>query len=147
LIYKTAEELKKRLEYLNDEELIVEFVRVMEEFKQVRDHLDYLRMILTQRMEATGATVMRGTLHNIIGTIRSDYDYSILAKLREYLDPDELEGMYTPAHDEMIQVEEKWNMTQTKKLLKLGDPYSGIINDAKMTVGRMTIKAEERKSI
>ena len=147
MIYKTAEELIERLEYLNEEELVEEFVRISKEFKQARDNLDCVRMIATQRMEAKGATVMQGERHNIVGTIKADYDYSILADIREHAAPDELEGMYTPAHDEVIRVGENWNMTQTKKLLKRGEPFSTIINDAKMTAGRMKLKTEERKSI
>ena len=134
-------------ENLNDEDLVEEFARVVQEFEQIRDQLGIIRMLLTQRMEGTGATVMRGTLHNVVGTVKSDYDYSILARLREFLDPDELEGMYTPEHDEVTRVGEKWNMTQTKKLLKLGEPFSTIIEDARVTVGRMSLKSEERKSI
>lgn len=137
----------REVEKLNDEDLVEEFARVAQEFEEIRAHLGFIRMLLTQRMEATGATVMRGTLHNVVGTIKSDYDYSILARLREFLDPDELEGMYTPEHDEVTRVGEKWNMTQTKKLLKLGEPFSAIIEDARVTVGRMSLKSEERKSI
>ena len=147
MIYKTAEELIERLEYLTEEELVEEFVRISKEFKQARDNLDCVRMIATQRMEAKGATVMQGDRHNIVGTIKVDYDYSILADIREHASADELEGKYFPAHDEVVRVGENWNMTQTKKLLRRGEPFSTIINDAKMTAGRMSIKTEERKSI
>ena len=140
------EELKE-LENWNDEDLVEEFARVSQIVKQERDHLGYIQMLITQRMEESGATVMAGKLHNIEGTIRTEYDYSILANIRERLDPDDLEGMYTPAHDTVVHVEENWNMQQTKKLLKRGKPFTTYINDAKMTAGRMKIKVKEHKSI
>lgn len=130
-----------------DEDLVEEFARVTQIVKQERDHLGYIQMLITQRMEENGATVMPGKLHDIEGTVRTEYDYSILAKIRERLDPDDLEGMYTPAHDTVVHVEENWNMQQTKKLLKRGEPFTTYINDAKMTTGRMKIKVKERKSI
>ena len=54
---------------------------------------------------------------------------------------------YADVKDEVVRVGENWNMTQTRKLLKRGEPFTTIINDAKMTAGRMSIKTEERKSI
>jgi len=135
------------LESWNDEDLVEEFARVSQIVKDTRDRLGYIQMIITRRMEKIGATVMPGHLHDIEGTVRTEYDYSILAKIRERLDPDDLEGMYTPAHDTVVHVEENWNMQQTKKLLKRGKPFTTYINDAKMTAGRMKIKVKERKSI
>ena len=141
------QEHQERLINMNDEELIEEFAHVAAVSDEFRVQIGFMRMLITQRMENNNATVMRGSEHNVVGTTKTEYDYSILASLREYLDPEELKGMYTPEHDEVVRVPEKWNMTRAKKLLKLGAPYSEIINDAKMTVGRMSIKLEERKSL
>jgi len=112
---------------------------VIDEIKAVEDQLENLgekhyilyRQVV-EAMEDQGATIARTDTHVAKLTPKVSYDPSILAKLREITDPEDLDGVYTPEHEEIRMVPERWNMTKGRKLLKLGNDHQAIIEDAKI---------------
>lgn len=95
---------------------------------------------IVEKMEEQGATVARSETHVAKLTPKVTYNQSVLAKLREITDPEDLEGVYTPEHEEVRKVPEKWNMVRGKKLLKLGNEHQSIIADAKQFSANPSLK-------
>jgi hypothetical protein len=73
------------------------------------------------------------------------YDAAILAGLREITDPEDLAGIYYPAHEEVRQVPERWNMSKGRKLVKHSADHAAIIQDAKI-YGSPRVKIEEEEA-
>ena len=139
--YSQAEEISA----MNDEELVATYTLKKSELEGLKTEFGYIEMLITQRLEERGASVMRGEKFNIESTQKIEYDKNVLAFLREHFSADELSFCYTPEHQKTVNVEESWNMTKTKALAKHGDEIAGIINDARMKVGRMRLHLKERK--
>jgi len=119
---------------------------LIDQIKDVEDKLQNLgeahyllyRQII-EEMEKDGATIARSENHVAKLTPKVSYDSTILAKLREITDPEDLDGVYTPEHEEVRKVPEKWNMTKGRTLVKFGNEHSAIIEDAKI-FGNPTLK-------
>jgi len=139
--YSQAEEISA----MNDEELVATYTLKKSELEGLKTEFGYIEMLITQRLEERGASVMRGEKFNVESTQKIEYDKNILALLREHFSADELGFCYTPEHQEVVNVEENWNMTKTKTLAKHGADIAGIIDDARMKVGRMRLHLKERK--
>ena len=123
---------------------------LIDEIKSLEDKLQNLgeahyivsRQII-EKMEEDGATIARSDKHVAKLTPKVSYDSSILANLREITAPEDLVGVYSPEHQEVRTVPEKWNMTKGKKLLKLGNDHKAIIDDAKI-FGNPSLKVYEK---
>ena len=119
---------------------------LIDQIKGVEDKLENLgeahyllyRQII-EEMEKDGATIARSENHVAKLTPKVSYDSTILAKLREITDPEDLDGVYTPEHEEVRKVPEKWNMTKGRALVIFGNAHSAIIEDAKI-FGNPTLK-------
>ena len=105
-------------------------------------HLFLYRAII-EEMDEIGATVARSDTHVAKLTPKISYDKAILARLREITDPEDLDGVYTPEHEEVRKVPEKWDMVRGKKLLRLGNEHQSIIADAKI-YRNPTLKVSEK---
>jgi PHP family Zn ribbon phosphoesterase len=113
-------------------ELIDEMAIVEEKLESLgKVHLFLYRAII-EGMEEMKATLAKSEKYAAELTPKISYDSSVLAKLREITDPSDLDGVYTPEHEEVKKVPEKWNMVKGKKLLKLGNDHQAIIDDAKI---------------
>ena len=140
-------EIAERISGLPDSELIESLIEAKETLKTARSTVSYVEMLLIQRMEARGASRLRGLLHDVEGGAKTaDWDYSKLAQLREFYSAEELEGIYTPAHEKTVNVKEKWDMGKGRRLRKDGDEIVQIIEDARI-LGRMTLSIKDKKEV
>ena len=124
------------------DEVVVELIEVRAKIKAMQEAEYLLSRHIIEAMEEAGAERTR-TPSGIVTLPRSvTYDAAILAGLREITDPADLAGVYYPAHEEVRQVPERWNMSQGRKLLKHSGEHAAIIEDAKI-YGRPKVKIEE----
>ena len=114
------------------DEVVAELVDIRERLKAMQEAEYLLSRQIIEAMEDDGSERMR-TEAGIVTISKSvSYDTSILAKLREITDPTDLEDCYTPEHDEVRRVPEKWNMARGRKLLRHSGDHAAIIEDAKI---------------
>jgi hypothetical protein len=125
------------------EEIVGELTRARESLESQQATVYYLERSLVEGMEERGATVVRTDEGEAKLTTPVTYDYGILAGLREITSPDDLVG-YTPEHEEVRQVPEKWNLTQAKTLSHLSHQHREIIEDAKI-YGRAKIQFKPKR--
>ena len=127
------------------DEVVAELVDVRERIKAMQEAEYLLSRQIIETMERDGSTRMR-TPSGIVTIPRSvTYDASILAGLREVTDPADLEGIYSPEHEEVKRVPEAWNMAKGRKLLKHSTEHAAIIEDAKI-YGVPRVKIEKEAS-
>ena len=135
-------ELARRIREKTDAELI-EYLADNREFLQtLRDIIGITEMEITGRLENRNATVMRGDNKEVEISSKTEWDKTKLIPLREMFSPDELEGIYTPAREEVVTVPEKWNMARGRRLLKYGSEVSSIMDSARIK-GRNKITLKE----
>lgn len=107
-----------------------------------------LEVELQTYMESEQATVILHPTHKVELKQTLAYDPSKLAALRELVDPAELEksGAFIPAHQDTIDVPDKWNMTKVKPLGKYGGDVKATIEGAAYVSGvKLSIKAKPLK--
>ena len=127
------------------DELIQELVNVKKRIENMREGQWMLERRILEVMEERGATVAKADGYDVTITRSVSYDAGVLAALREITSPEDLERIYYPAHEEVVQKPEKWNMQQGRRLAKLGHEHAAIIEDAKI-YGNPAIKIKERES-
>ena len=114
------------------DETVEQLVDVRERIEAMREAEYLLSRQIIETMEDDGSERMR-TPSGIVTIPRSvSYDASILARLREITDPADLEDCYTPEHDEVRRVPERWDMARGRRLLKHSADHASIITDAKI---------------
>ena len=109
-----------------------------------------LEVDLQAYMEAEEATVILHPTHTVELKESLAYDPSKLATLRELIDPAELErsGAFTPAHDAIVNVSDKWNMTKVKTFTKRGGEIKATIEGSAYVSGvKLSIKPKPVKSL
>jgi phage terminase large subunit-like protein len=122
------------------DELIDEMHELEEKLENLGEVHHVLYRAIIEQMDEIGATVARSETHVAKLTPKVTYDQSVLAKLREITDPEDLAGVYTPEHEEVRKVPEKWNMVRGKKLLRLGNDHRQIIASAKKFSANPSLK-------
>lgn len=114
------------------DEIVEQLVDVRERIEAMREVEYLLSRKVIETMQEFGSERMR-TPSGIVTIPRSvSYDASILARLREITDPTDLEDCYTPEHDEVRRVPERWDMARGRRLLKHSADHAAIIEDAKI---------------
>ena len=127
------------------DEVVAELVDVRKRIEAMKEAEYLLSREIIEAMEKDGSERMR-TPSGIVTMPRSvTYDASILAGLREITDPADLEGIYSPEHEEVKRVPEAWNMAKGRKLLKHSSDHAAIIEDAKI-YGVPRVKIEKEAS-
>lgn len=114
------------------DEVVAELVDIRERLKAMQEAEYLLSRQIVEAMEDDGSERMRTEAGIVTVTKAVSYDASILARLREITDPADLEGIYTPEHDEVRRVPEKWDMARGRRLLKHSADHAAIIEDAKI---------------
>ena len=114
------------------DEIVEQLVDVRERITALEEAEYIVTRQIIETMEQWRSERMR-TPSGIVTIPRSvSYDASILARLREITDPADLEGIYTPEHDEVRRVPEKWDMARGRKLIRHSGDHAAIIEDAKI---------------
>ena len=135
-------ELARKIREKTDAELIQYLADNREYLQTLRDIIGIKEMEITSRLENRNATIMRGENKTVEISSKVDWDKSKLSQLREMFSPDELKDIYTPEHEEVVTVPEKWNMAKGRRLLKYGSEVSSIIDSARIK-GRNKITLKE----
>jgi|TARA_Y100000310_G_scaffold343146_1_gene449433 hypothetical protein len=73
-----------------------------------------IEMELRQRMESLGATQLAAEGYEIIDEGKKVYDFNRLVALREILPDSVISEAFTPAHEETIDVADKWDMRKVQ---------------------------------
>jgi len=123
------------------DEVVVELIEVRAKIKAMQEAEYLLSRQVIESMERDGSERIR-TPSGVVTIPRSvTYDATILARLREITDPDDLDGIYYPEHEETRTVPERWNMAKGRKLLKFSTDHAAIISDARI-YGLPKVKVE-----
>ena len=126
------------------DEVVVELIEVRAKIQAMQEAEYLLSRQVIESMERDGSERIR-TPSGVVTIPRSvTYDATILARLREITDPDDLDGIYYPEHEETRTVPERWNMAKGRKLLKYSGDHAAIIADAKI-YGSPKVKIEIEK--
>ena len=135
-------ELARKIREKTDAELIQYLADNREYLQTLRDIIGITEMEITSRLENRNATIMRGENKTVEISSKTEWDKSKLSQLREMFSPDELKDIYTPEHEEVVTIPEKWNMAKGRRLLKYGSEVSSIIDSARIK-GRNKITLKE----
>ena len=82
--------LAKGISEMSDDNLVASYALCKSALDEVKEEFGYIEMLITQRLEERGASIMRGEEFNVESTQKIEYDYNILSQLREYFSADEL---------------------------------------------------------
>ena len=128
-----------------DEELLGDWVRIEETLRSLRDSLGQLEQEISRRLTERGAKEM---LHPYVSCRlifpTPGIDPTKLTPLREILPPDTLGEGFFPAHEEIVQAPDRWDMRVVNKWARsLGNEVASIVEGAKFPgAPRLVIKAK-----
>ncbi len=128
---KGTQQMQEAVDFTFDE-LVEELATVVDRLASLERSKWMLEKRIVHLMMDRGATVAKTETHEVEIRGSVTYDVSILARLREITDPEDLERIYYPEHEEVVRRPEKWNMTSGRKLAKFSHEHAAIIEDAKI---------------
>lgn len=138
-----GEHSKESLDSLDNKTLLEICKYTEDKAEELNKQLGILKYIILKRMITDNASMMQhGRLRCKIKYQPPKYENHKLHPLFEILDPDLLKDAYTPAHEELIQVAEKWDGRKLRALLKHGEAVAEIINNAKLPSAPSDIEIE-----
>ena len=123
--------------------LVDRYLELSDEIATLHGQRHRLEMEILARMEADGATEF--VTERAVAKVESDwsYDPSRLHRLRELLAPEVLEEGYTPAHEETVQVPERWDGRKMRYWTKYGADVAAILDAARVLKSRrLVVKAK-----
>ena len=121
------------LDSLTELELVGEYDKVLNQLKALREQKSRIEFKADTLMRKRGATVLQGDSKELVKSIKSEYDKSKLAPLKELIPMEDLirRKAYIPEWTEQVTHEEKWgNMTTIKTLSEYGQDISDIITNS-----------------
>lgn len=142
------EQLRQVFEKYDSHQLLDIWAIVESKEAEQRQQRERIEFILRQRMEADGATAIpHPDLTCELKSPSPTYDLGKLRALAELVPPEEMAAGFTPAHwSDPVWVEDKYNMTRIKTLVKYGDAVAHVINAAVIPgPARLSIKRREQK--
>ena len=104
--------IEPRLDFdsLSDDELLSAWQLQTRHIKHLTEEQGHVEMLLRQRLLERGATeIPHPSLTVKLESRFGGYDLSRIQVLKELLPPDVIAEAYTPAHEETIQVPDKWD--------------------------------------
>ena len=111
-------ETGEHFEAMTDEAL-VDYLNIQQVAGEMaQNHIGHINMELMRRAAERGATTIYGKGQNFVVTQPNEYDRTKLPPLLELLDPEAKGKCFIPAHQETVDVPDKWDMTQVKKYAK-----------------------------
>ena len=113
-------------------ELAARHVDLSNAIQGAREELNRIEFELKKRMEEEDATVLGVDGYEVGVKYNYTYDVSRLAPLRELISPEDLAGIYTEPHEEVVMVSETWNMVKGRHLGKHGKDVQDILDGARI---------------
>tara|TARA_Y100000310_G_scaffold321820_1_gene380002 strand:+ start:1080 stop:1562 length:483 start_codon:yes stop_codon:yes gene_type:complete len=132
---------------LDLDEMIGELCDMRKRLDNLKEAEYEIEKSILELMQNDGAKVRHSTTHSTFIEERGiKYDPSILKELltEELVGPLDLEGVYTPEHEETVKVYASWNMVKGRKLRDLGNQQKEIIDRARI-VGRHMVTINKCK--
>ena len=131
---------------MTNDELAVCHASLSALIDSTRRDLGRIEMVLTQRMNDAEANQVPATDYVIERKVTRSYDVNRLAVLREILDPQILSEGYTPAHEETVYVDEKYDGRKLNSWEKnFGGQVRTIIEGARVETPARTLKITPRE--
>lgn len=114
---------------LTIDELAEELVNVKSKINNLKTIQKDVEKALVNEMDIEGSKKTRTSSGLVTKYRRTEFDYSVLAELKEITDAQDLEGIYFPEH--MAKVPEKWDMREGRHLADLSTRHKNIIDEAR----------------
>ena len=117
-----------------DAELLETYAETVKWLQETKDYLGRLEQEIWRRMEERQATAIPDRTWTCEAKTRNTYPAMSLAPLKEVFDTTDLADCYTPAHQEVVDVPEKWDVRQVVPLARrYGAQALAIVERAKVT--------------
>ena len=130
-----------------DDDLLADFVAIDGGITMLGEQRQRIQQELERRMLEREATeILHPSIECRLEKGTPTWDYGKLAKLRELLPPEVIDTAWSAAHQETVDVPEKWNMVKAKTFAKYGGEIADVI--AKATIpgrSRLVVKKREPK--
>ncbi len=133
---------------MTTEILVNKYMQLDRIIEQLQKRQNEIQMALYDQMVRDNATMIPHPTYTVELKQTLAYDPSKLAALHELVDPAELEssGAFIPAHQDTVDVPEKWNMTKVKPFTKYGGEVKATIEGSAYVSGRkLSIKGKPVK--
>jgi hypothetical protein len=123
----------EKLEGMDMDRLVDDWDDYTNTLASMREMLAMIEMEITKRMRADDATAVPHDDFTVELAGKAEYDYSKLYTVLEYIPRADLikAGAYTPAHEETVDVPDKFNATKLKPFGKFGADIRDIIQGAR----------------
>ena len=124
-------------------EMISRLQSLKEGVKEMRDAAGKLELEIIQEMEANDQKLFEDTRFKARIPVKREYDVNrFKAKMGEILTPEQMDEVYSPAHEVTKQVPATVNGVRAKKLYDMG---YGELLDTTLLPNRRQLKIELRK--
>lgn len=101
-----------------DEVLLETYHTTRERLASFQSLLGHLELEMIRRMEARGAVGIPDERFTCEMKVTRNYDQLSLAPLKEVFNREDLNHCFTPAHEEVVQVADKWDVRKVIPLAK-----------------------------
>ena len=124
-------------------DMVARLHNLKESLKETRDAAGKLELEIIQEMEANGQKLFEDTKFKARIPIKREYDAMLFyTKMGEILTPEQMDEVYSPAHEITKQVPAMVNGVRAKKLYDMG---YGEVLDTTLLPNRRQLKIELRK--
>ena len=124
-------------------DMVARLHNLKESLKEMRDSAGKLELEVIQLMEANGQKLFENTKFKARIPVKREYDAMLFyTKMGEILTPEQMDEVYSPAHEVTKEVPATVNGTKAKKLYDMG---YGEMLDTTLLPNRRQLKIELRK--
>lgn len=131
---------------MNNETLLSEYAKALEQEAQAKEHRERLELEIFQCIEASGGTMLPDTRYRCEVQHTYTYDQQALRPLLEIFNEVDLNGCFEPEHPIVEIVPDKWHTTKVLALARrYGDKAQAIVDKARIPKGRRLIFERREK--
>lgn len=132
-------------EDLSDANLLANYQELTHLVQHYQRHLGLLEYEILQRMVARESIAIPSDIYTCELKTSSTYNHLAFTPLKEILTEGDLNTCLSPAHEETVQVPDKWNTTKVKAMARrYGADAQKIVEQANMP-GPNRLKFERRE--